>query len=104
MKDLYRAIKNFILRGKNGWCPEDTWNLDIYLSKVISETTVYLAKHTINYPPEMSFKQWKEILHQISKDIRIKKLCENEKEQLRAYVNQKEALKLFVTYFNYLWD
>lgn len=97
-------MKNFILRGKSGWCPEDTWNLDIYLSKVISETTGYLAKHTVSYPAEMSLKQWKEILHQISKDIRIKEFYNTEKEQLRVYVKQKEALKLFVTYFNNLWD
>lgn len=97
-------LKNFFLRGKNGWCPEDTWNLDIYLARVISETTKYLAKTTHGFPPELTFKRWKEILKQISKDIDIKDFYKTEKEQLKAYEKRKEALELFVKYFNFLWD
>ena len=97
-------LKNFILRGKNGWCPEDTWDLDVYLSKVISETTSYLAKTVHGFPPELTFKRWKEILNQISKDIQIKEFYKTEEEQLNAYKKRKEALQLFITYFSFLWD
>ena len=97
-------LKNFILRGKNGWCPEDTWNLDVYLAKVISETTSYLAKTVHGFPRELTFKRWKDILNQISKDIVIKDFYNTEKEQLKAYEKRKEALELFVKYFNNLWD
>ncbi len=51
-------LKNFILRGKNGWCPQDTWNLDVYLANVISESIKYLEKHTISYPDGMTFSAW----------------------------------------------
>jgi len=98
-------LKNFILRGKNGWCPEDTWNLDVYLSKVISETTKYLSKHTVSYPHELTFEQWKKILRKISKDIYFDEdKIVTEKGQLKAYAKQKEALELFVKYFPNLWD
>lgn len=98
-------LKNFISRGKNGWCPEDTWNLDIYLSKVISETTGYLSRTLHGFPPELTFKKWKKILRKISKDIYFDEdKIVTEKAQLKAYKKQKEALELFVKYFNNLWD
>ena len=104
MKNIFIKIKNFIYRGIHGWCPEDTWSLDEYLARVISEATGYLAKTVHGFPPELTFKRWKEILKQISKDIIIKDDYKTEKEQLKAYEKRKEALKLFVTYFNNLWD
>jgi len=100
-------LKNFMYRGVHGWCPEDVWNLDVYLARVIAESIKYLEKHTISYPNGMTFKQWKKILNQISKDIRIKEIDEEFytlKNQRKAYKKQQEALKLFVTYFNTLWD
>ena len=97
-------LKNFILRGKNGWCPEDTWNLDCYLAKVISETTAYLAKTTHGAPIGVSSKGWKKILKQISRDIIVRDDIITEKSQLEAYAKRKKALELFVKYFNFLWD
>lgn len=97
-------LKNFIQRGKRGWCPQDTWNLDVYLSKVISESVKHLRENTVSYPHEMSFRQWKKILKQISEDIVIKDYFQTEKEQLTAYKKRKEALRLFAIYFNNLWD
>ena len=105
-------LKNFILRGKNGWCPEDTWDLDVYLSRVIAESIKYLEKHTISHPNGVTFKQWKKILKTISEGIdapyRLDESVNNmgnfNKQSKIAYKKQKEALKLFVTYFNTLWD
>ena len=105
-------LKNFILRGKNGWCPDDTWNLDSYLAKVISESIKYLKKHTISYPDGMTFKQWKGILSQISKGINapynldesVNNMGKYNEQSKLARKKQQEALKLFVKYFNNLWD
>jgi hypothetical protein len=107
-------LKNFMYRGVHGWCPEDTWNLDIYLSKVISETTGYLSRTIHGFPPELTFKKWKKILNKISKDVRAVEDFENliddqdckELERLAtiAYKKRKQALELFVKYFNNLWD
>jgi len=104
VSETHKNMKNFILRGKNGWCPEDTWNLDWYLAKVISETTGYLSRTIHGFPPELTFKKWKGILKQISKDIQIKEEYKTEKAQLKAYEKRKKALELFVKYFNNLWD
>lgn len=97
-------LKNFVLRGKNGWCPEDTWNLDAYLAKVISETTDYLRKNLNGYPNGLSLRSWKKILKQISRDIIVRDDIITEKSQLEAYAKRKKALELFVKYFNFLWD
>ena len=92
-------------RGVHGWCPEDTWNLDIYLSKVISESVKYLMNKAVSYPHELTFKQWKKILRKISKDIYFDEdKIVTEKGQLKAYEKRKQALELFVKYFNFLWD
>ena len=105
-------IKNFILRGKNGWCPEDTWNLDWYLARVISETTKYLAKTTHGFPPELTFKRWKRVLKTISEGINapyrldesVNNMGKYNEQSKIAYEKQKKALELFVKYFNFLWD
>lgn len=105
-------LKNFILRGKKGWCPEDTWNLDVYLSKIISETTKYLADNLNSYPNELSEKEWKEILNEISEGIMapytldesVNNMAIYNKQSKLAYKKQEEALKLLVKYFTSLWD
>ena len=97
-------LKNFILRGKNGWCPQDTWNLDCYLAKVISETTDYLQKNLNSYPDGMSLGEWRKILKQISRDIIVRDEFITEKSQLEAYAKRKKAVELFVTHFNSFWD
>ena len=103
-KDTYREIRSFLQRGYRGYADNDIWGLDEYLSRVISETTEYLAKNTSSYPDGMTFGNWKKILRQISKDIQVKDYYKTEKEQLQSYAKRQEALKLFVKYFNYLWD
>jgi len=105
-------LKNFILRGKKGWCPEDTWNLDVYLSRVISESIKYLNKHTISHPNRVTFKQWKKILKTISEGIdapynldeSVNNMGKYNEQSKLARKKQQEALKLFVKYFNNLWD
>lgn len=117
---MFRNIKNFIQRGVHGWCPEDTWNLDHYLSRVISESCKYLAETTSGYPPELTYKKWKRILNKISEEIiatdkvdesfskklitGIKDVEEYKKELDKTLKKQKKALELFVRYFCNLWD
>ena len=109
---LKMKLKNFLLRGKNGWCPQDTWSLDVYLANVISESIKYLKKHTISYPDGMTFKEWKRVLKTISEGINapyrldesVNNMANFNKQSKIAYEKQKEALKLFVKYFDSLWD
>jgi len=99
-----KNLKNFMYRGVHGWCPEDTWNLDYYLAKVISETTNYLQKNLNSYPDGLTLGKWRKILKQISKDIIVRDNIITEKSQLEAYAKRKKALELFIKYFNFLWD
>lgn len=110
--NLYRKIKSFIQRGRRGWADEDTWDLDCYLAKVISETTKHLAKNTNSYPTDLTPQEWTKILKRISKDIiapvvldeSINNMGNYNKENKKAYEKQKDALKLLTCYFNDLWD
>jgi len=107
-------LKNFILRGKRGWCPEDTWNLDSYLARIISETTRYLAENTNSYPYEMGKGQWAGTLKEISEGIMATEVVDDFIEELtpdeyviemgKAFKKRKKALKLLIDYFEDLWD
>lgn len=112
---LNRQIKNFIQRGKKGWCPEDTWNLDNYLSRVIAESVDYLNKNKHGYPHRLTDKKWSKILKDISEGmLAVERFDDNfdydqsfekyKSEYDKAYKKRKEALKLLTTYFNNLWD
>ena len=46
MRDLY----TFYHRGRYGWAPRDTWNLDHYLNRVMGCTLKHLAEHTHGTP------------------------------------------------------
>jgi len=112
MKEIYRKIKKFIQRGQRGWSDEDTWSLDEYLAKVISETTKHLAKNTCSFPTELTPQRWVKILKRISKDIIAPTVLDDKaetvknygKKSLVAYEKRKDALKLLTCYFNDLWD
>lgn len=79
IRDLYNNIKWFIQRGKRGYADCDVWDLDMYLSKVISKSVKDLQKQTTGVPSDMAgmfdedypeeideySKEWKRILGEI---------------------------------------
>ena len=46
----WRNLKDFYLRGRDGWAPSDTWSLDTYLSSVLGGSLTYLAQHSQSAP------------------------------------------------------
>jgi len=52
--DFWRDCRTFYLRGRYGWAPRDTWNLENYLARTFAGTLNHLADHThgvpANYP------------------------------------------------------
>lgn len=77
-RDMYRAVKRFIQRGKRGWANEDTWGLCHQLSDVFIGSVKYLRKTAHGYPCGMvgtqgvalskndkGLKEWKRILGEI---------------------------------------
>lgn len=62
-----KELKWFIQRGRRGWADCDTWSLDNYLAKVISESIVYLADNAHGYHPEYpNYNAWASQLKRIS--------------------------------------
>lgn len=51
---LFRSIKWFFIRGKNGWSEYDVWNMDGYLLKIIPEMLRHLADHHFGYPSNIA--------------------------------------------------
>ena len=68
-KHPVQAIRTFIHRGRHGWAPRDTWSLDIYLARVMSESIAHLAEHDHGYPahePWETPEKWKSYLLDLS--------------------------------------
>ena len=55
-----RQIRNRWIRGRQGWCPEDVWSLDVYLARVLAGSLAHLANTTHGTP--MGYPDLKEAL------------------------------------------
>lgn len=120
---LWLGIKSFYLRGKNGWSPYDTWNMDNYLLKILPEMLRYLAENTHSYPVltepmtkeslDKDAEKWKKILIYMAKcfeeadednypfdgDIENWKVLEKHRDN-----KKNEGLMSLKEYFWDLWD
>ena len=131
---LWLGIKSFYLRGKNGWSPYDTWNMDCYLLKILPEMLRHLAKNDNTHPfltfpiTEESIKEdenkWVEILNYMAecfeeadedrvsnyeKENKIDRYSDdyyNNYSLIQKYRDDKknEGLELLKKYFWNLWD
>lgn len=60
------TIPDYFQRAVRGWGNSDTWNLDNYLSKVISQSVFHLRENVHGYPTDLkNLRQWKSILMKI---------------------------------------
>jgi hypothetical protein len=112
-------MKMWYQRIKRGWCEEDIWSLYDYLGTVISDTLRKLQEDTSGYPIEMaSLKEWKQALLKMAKAFEmardgdekhlndferygIKRANKLYKERRRKW---EQDMKLFVKFFENLWD
>ncbi len=118
-----RPLRRFWQRGRRGWCREDIWSVDGYLSRVIPEMLDELRKHNHGWPGDpMTFEEWNGdggIIDKIAKAFSAhSSICNMDfipddepreyakykpvEEQLQTQVD--EGLQLFVRYFGDLWD
>ncbi len=80
-----RDLKAFWQRGRHGWAPRDTWNLDSYLARVIGETLPYLAAHSHGYPGNYkSMEEWTATLLSLAGVFRAYARCDSFDEEWRA--------------------
>src|ERR1700678_910209 len=105
-----RLILNSIVwrrqRAKRGWADRDTWSLDSYIAKVISEMLVYLADHTHSYPGGGSEwptpEDWDTHLRDLARRMTAwsgDDWCDDD-----AYATTKAAMAEFAENFGHYWD
>lgn len=100
-------VKGFFQRGKIGYAKSDLWSFDVYLSKVIGDGVLELAKRGQGWPSEFkTYKEWKATLNKMGKGF----LNYHEKAHAATGFTSKdeerleESLELFKKYFLNLWD
>jgi hypothetical protein len=119
--NIFKEIKYFIQRGIRGYSDRDLWDFNYYLSSMLPKALRQLAGQTISYPcfqKGFTFEKWQKALNKMADGIEAydiaddkfsKYILENKvdlyiKKMDIAKRKQDNALKLFVKYFNNLWD
>ena len=123
--DRPARLRAFCERGWNGWAKDDTWNYDLYLSKIISEGLIHLKSYKQGTPPEIYKKydkkgvsqevkdaqandEWEEKLEKIifafklSKELINGDISIEDEKEVNKYIN--EGMKLFIRYYFNLWN
>ncbi len=68
----HNRILQFIDRGRNGFSPYDCWNLDAYISGVLSKAITQYAKDANGFPSNLeSQEQWQAILAEMAEGFRV---------------------------------
>ena len=117
--DAYHEIKYFIQRGKRGYSDNDCWGIDWYLSDIIPgmlDTMINDKKGGGNsYPGEgwgkeaNSIKSWQATVRKMAKGFKAHNKLgsfdwKNEEHRKKLEAERDEGMKLFVKYFDHLWD
>ena len=50
IKNWFKNLHYFFVRGRMGWAPSDVWDMDMYLGKIIPEMLRHLATYHAAYP------------------------------------------------------
>ena len=109
--EVYRRTKWFVQRGWRGYSDRDNWGIDGFLLEILPPMLENL-KHGYGYPSEFdSQDEWVCILEQMIVGFRANRTLMDleydwrdtgEKEALQ--IKSDGAFRLFVKYFNNLWD
>lgn len=68
----HNRIRQFIDRGRNGFSPDDCWNLDTYIFGVLSKAITQYAKDANGFPSNLeSQEQWQAILAEMAEGFRV---------------------------------
>jgi hypothetical protein len=113
ISDIPSEIKYFIQRGMRGYSDRDTWSIDYYLSSWMPGALKQMIKYGNSYPGHGEAntpKKWKEIVKKIivgfeaSKKIADFDFNSKNNEIKRLQTTQIKGLKLFIKWFDALWD
>lgn len=111
--DIPNKIKYFFQRGIRGYADEDTWSIDWYISSWLPQAIKELRDRKIGYPgiKGMTSKKWSTILTEIADGFEADRKYNNlefdfmNKKQCEKLIQKKDrGMKLFVKWYNSLWD
>ena len=95
VSDITFRVKTFIQRGMRGWADSDTWCLDYYIAKVISEGVKHLIKYGNSCWTKKDLASLKEIIKtfETANEINEHNLLytESKKFTWKAYKKQKRT-------------
>ena len=63
---MFRAIRRFIERGRKGYCSEDLWNFDYFLSDFLKRALIDFRKNVHSYPSsDVTWEEWLAIIDEM---------------------------------------
>jgi hypothetical protein len=118
LKDIPDDIIAFYQRGKRGYADSDAWGIDWYLNSFMPEllmTMIDPKKGGGNSYPSWgkgarTYKEWHETVKKIAKGFEAGRKLQNDffdiskGKGLALKKQQDEGLKLFVKWYDALWD
>lgn len=119
--DIRSKVKNFVQRGRRGWCDADWWNMDLWFIETASALLKQLEEKGHGYPDcdeaTSTFEGWKEVLGEMQyclahmnpdemydDDIDVSDIAAVEAVDREAEENKERFFELFSKYFYHLWD
>lgn len=133
-RTYYRPFLYAYQRAVRGWADRDTWSVDSWLCGVLPPAIEHLREHTHGYPCGLTEEKWDSILSEIAEGFRAAERSKDTPEEfviilprtpqsvnygvpervynwdkIKAYQESELAkfhkgMKLFVKYFQNLWD
>ena len=92
---------------KHGFCDSETWDFRSVISEFILPRLKRFKEVTNGYPPELTFKEWKNILDKMIFAFEwvsiYNNLDLNQKEINDGFKKYNEGMDLFSKYFMNLW-
>lgn len=115
---IVRSVETKIQRMQRGWGDTDTWNMDVYLARVIGGQLAYLAENTHTYPGNDEFptpESWSAALTENSKMLLVyadeqwngpeTETFEEENTRVaKLHEDARKAMGWVAEHFSHLWD
>ena len=113
---MMRTIRRFIERGRKGYCHEDMWSFDYWLSDLITRGLKEFKASCHTYPSQdVTWEEWQDILDEMISCFEIQNrgidnlpakefLKIHEERMIQKKVALNRGLELLEKYYYDLWD
>ena len=92
IRNFFKGIKRFILRGRNGVCLYDAWDLDMYMLKVFENGIKIFQEDKRGHPALLKEGEWEDILSRIEKLLIVVQTDGTDCEKAEQYWEKDDEL------------